>query len=249
MANSIEISAHVDVGEISRKLSDLAKKQIPFATALALTRTAQLVKKGTLDVMRARLDRPTPITMSSVFVKPATKARLEARVWFKDSWSSGIPADRYMQPAVLGGARRHKRFEKALISRQIMKPNQYAVPAKEFLNQYGNITGGLAKKVLSGLGAAEMTSGYKANATNSRRSRRKGNADRFFVLHGLDRSSGIWERKATRWGDAIRPVFLFVDAPYYKVRIPFEKIAANIVKAHLQREFEQAMTKALATAK
>jgi hypothetical protein len=224
-------------------------KQVTFATALALTRTAQLVKKGELDVMRKRLDRPTPITMNSLFVQPATRQKLEARVWFKDAWSSGVPADTCMQPAVYGGTRRHKRMEKALIARQIMKPNQYAIPAKEFLNQYGNITGGLAKKVLSGLGAAETTAGFKANATGSRRSRKKGNADRFFVLDGLDRSRGIWERKGTRWGDAIRPVFLFKDAPRYKVRVPFEKIAANIVKAHLEQQFDAAFAQARATAK
>lgn len=232
------------IKELSEDLKRI-EKQIPFATALALTRTAQLVKKGTLDVMRKRLDRPTPITMNSIYVKPATKSKLEARVWFKDAWGSGIPADRYMQAAVYGGTRRHKRFEAALIARHIMQPNQYAIPQKEFLNQYGNITGGLAKKVLSGLGAAETISGYQANATNSRRSRKKGNAERFFVWHGLDRSGGIWERKGTAWGDAIRPVFLFTDAARYRARIPFEKIASNIVKAHLQREFGKALTEAL----
>lgn len=231
--------------------AEIAKldKQVTFATAVALTRTAQLVKQGQLDVMRARLDRPTPTTMNSLFVKPATKQKLEARVWFKDAWSSGVPADTYMQAAVYGGTRRHKRFEKALIARAIMKPGQYAIPAKEFLNQYGNITGGLAKKVLSGLGAAETIPGYQANATNSRRSRKKGNAERFFVLDGLDRSRGIWERKGTAWGDAIRPVFLFVDAQRYKIRVPFQKIAENIVKAHLDRQFEIALGQALRSAR
>jgi len=223
------------------------KKQIPFATAVALTRTAQLIKKGTLDVMRSRLDRPVPITMNSLYVKPATKAKLEARVWFKDSWSSGIPADKYMQAAVYGGSRRHKRFEQALIARQIMKPNQYAIPAKEFLNQYGNITGGLAKKVLSGLGAAETVSGYQANATNSKRSRRKDN--RRFRYAEIDGASGIWEHKASAFGDAVRPVFLFTDAPRYRVRVPFQKIAENMVKANLQKEFDKALAEAISSAR
>ena len=73
--------------------AEIAKldKQVTFATAVALTQTAQLVKKGQLDVMRKRLDRPTPTTMKSIFVKPATRQKLEARVWFKDAWSSGVP--------------------------------------------------------------------------------------------------------------------------------------------------------------
>jgi hypothetical protein len=231
--------------------AELAKldKQVTFATAVALTRTAQLVKKGELEVMRKRLDRPTPTTLNSLYVTPATKQKLSAKVWFKDAWGSGVPADTYMQPAVYGGTRRHKRLEKALIARGILQPGQFAIPAKEFLNQYGNITGGLAKKVLSGLGAAETVSGYQANATGSRRSRKKGNAERFFVLDGLDRSRGIWERKGTAWGDAIRPVFLFGDAPRYKVRIPFQKIAENIVKANLDKQFEVALQQAMRSAR
>ena len=231
--------------------AEIAKldNQVTFATALALTRTAQLVKKGQLDVMRKRLDRPTPTTMNSLFVTPATKQKLEAKVWFKDSYSSGIPADTYMQAAVYGGTRRHKRFEKALIARRIMQPNQYAIPTRDFLNQYGNITGGFAKKVLSGLGAAETTSGYQANATNSRRSRRKGNAQRFFVLDALDGSRGIWERKSMFGSDAIRPVFLFADAPRYKIRLPFQRIAENIVKANLDKQFEIALEQALRSAR
>ncbi len=90
-----------------------------------------------------RLDRPTPTTLNSLFVKMATKARA-AEVYFKDSWASGIPTDTYLQQAVSGGLRPHKRFEKSLIARGIMRSGQYTVPTTAFMNQYGNASRGTA---------------------------------------------------------------------------------------------------------
>lgn len=231
------------------QLEEIAK-QLPFALALAATRMAQRVKAGELAVMGKRLDRPTRTTMNSLYVKPATKAKPSARVWMKDAWNSGVPADKYMQAAVYGGARGHKRFEKALIARRIMGANQYAIPSPDIVDNFGNVKGQLVTKILSGLGAAETVAGYSANATNSRRSRKKGNAERYFLWHDLDGTAGIWERKATGWGDGVRPVFVFVDrAPRYRVRVPFFKIAENMVKANYQREFGDALAKAIATAR
>ena len=235
---------------VKRALTQLEREQLPFAQVMAATRMAKRIKAGVLTVMRFRLDRPTSTTMNSLFVKPATKRNPQARVWFKDQWTTGVPADRYLQQAVLGGARTHKRFEQALIARGIMRRNEYAIPADWTLNAHGNVPRGLITKVLSGLGAAETASGFQANATRSQRSRRKGNAERYFVMHGLDGQAGIWERRGTKWGDAIRPVFLFSrGTPQYRVIFPFFKIADNMVRAHYPAELEAALSHAMATAR
>lgn len=225
------------------------ERQIPFATALALTKTAQLVKKGILEVMEKRLDNPTKTTLNSLFIAPAKPKKLQAKVWLKDTFNAGIPADRYMQAVVYGGVRRRKRFEMALLARGLMSPNQYAIPQKPFLDQNGNIKGQLAIRILSGLGAAETVSGYSANATNSRRSRKKGNAGRYFV-GDVDGSQGVWERKRIGSSTGVRPVFLFTDsAPKYKVIVPFFKVADNIIKANYSKEFSKALDRAIATAR
>lgn len=243
------VKVEIDTRGVRQALSDLEHKQMPFAIALAATRIAQRVKKSTLTIMAKRLDRPTPTTMSSLFVKSATKSKPVAETYFKDKWGSGIPADRYLQQAVLGGVRRHKRVEEALIARGIMRRSQYAIPADAFLDRYGNASRGLIMRVLSGLGAAETVSGYQANATNSRRSRRKGNAQRYFA-GVVDGTHGVWERKSTAWGTAVRPVFLFSDgAPGYRVIFPFFTIAENIVRANYRDEFEEALAHAIRTAR
>jgi len=245
----VKIDASTNVEELSKALRTLGANQLPFAFALMATRLAQLVKKGELAVMRARLDHPTPTTMNSLYVKVAKKGNPEARAFFKDAWTSGVPADTYLQQTVKGGRRPHKRFEKALIGKGIMKPGQYAIPSPSALNQFGNVPRGVIMKILSGLGAAESVSGVQANATGSKRSKRKGNAEKYFA-GDVDGTNGIWERKKTAFGDAVRPVFIFSDGePGYRVIVPFYKIADNIVKANHAKEFATAIDQALSTAR
>lgn len=245
----VRIDARPDVEQLSKALRELGSKQLPFVLALTATRLAVLVKRGELSVMRARLDKPTATTLNSLYVKTAKKGNPEARTFFKDAWTSGVPADTYLQQAVKGGRRPHKRFEKALIGKGIMKPGQYAIPAASALNQFGNVPRGTIMKILSGLGAAETVSGVQANATGSTRSKRKGNAQKYFS-GDVDGTQGIWERKKTAFGDAVRPVFIFSEGePGYRVIIPFYKIADNIVKANYAKEFASAMDQALSTAR
>ncbi|WP_458374969.1 hypothetical protein [Pseudomonas pergaminensis] len=243
-----KVDMSLDAFPVSAGMRELEKKHIPFVMARTATLLAQRVKKGTITVMQKRLDRPTPTTLNSLFVKMATKARA-AEVYFKDSWASGIPADTYLQQAVSGGLRPHKRFEKSLIARGIMRSGQYAVPTTAFMNQYGNVSRGTMLKILSGLGAAESTRGYQANASGSARSRRKGNAHRFFS-GDVDGTQGVWERKSMGMGDAVRPVFIFSEsAPRYRTIFPFFKIGQNIVNANYQADAATAWAEAMATAR
>lgn len=245
----IRIEAAPQLETLSRAFRELERKQLPFAMALAATRTAQRVRKGELAVMRQRLHNPTNTTMNSLFLTSAKKGKPEARVWFKDQFGSGIPADRYLQAIVQGGPRRHKRMEKALIARGIMSSNEYAMPTPALMDAHGNVKGSIVMKILSGLGAAETVSGVTANASNSRRSRKKGNAQRFFVAE-IEGTRGIWERKTIGMAQGIRPVYVFVQgAPQYRVVVPFFKIAANIVKANYEKEFTTALEQAIATAR
>jgi len=117
------------------------------------------------------------------------------------------------------------------------------------MNQYGNVSRGTMLKILSGLGAAESSRGYQANATGSARSRRKGNARSFFAGE-IDGTQGVWERKSLGKGDEVRPVFIFSDsAPRYRTIFPFFKIGQNIVNANYQADAATAWAEAMASAR
>ncbi|GLR35471.1 hypothetical protein GCM10011247_08680 [Pseudomonas plecoglossicida] len=196
----IDLKLDIDSVPLAREISDIQRKQIPFALMLAQTRLAtNRIKPGIAQVMAQRLDRPTPTTQRSLFAQAATKSR-GAKVWFKDQWTTGIPADTYLQQAVQGGARPHKRFEKSLIAQGLMKSGQYAVPNPDLLNQYGNVSRGVMTRILSGLGAAEGGRGYQANATGSSRStrppRRRGSGTRAGSMRW--RNAATWSASPAR---------------------------------------------------
>lgn len=116
-----DISVRVDVKRIERTLSDLAYKQMPFATARALTGLAKIVQAGEQDAMKSVFDRPTPFTINSVGVRPARKDNLQALVYVKDI------AAAYLEPYETGGTNK-------LNSRALLKP------VNAPLNQYGNLS-------------------------------------------------------------------------------------------------------------
>ena len=114
------ISVKTDIKGITKKLNVIQKKQIPFATAKALTATAFNARKAVQKQMPAELDRPTPFTIRGVRVEKATKRSLRSAVFITPEVYD------YLKWQITGGT----------------KHGNSAVPtgAKK-LNKYGNIPG------------------------------------------------------------------------------------------------------------
>jgi hypothetical protein len=235
------------VNQLLKNLDDVSRKHIPFAVAMALTKTAQLGATGVVDVMRRRFDRPTPYSLNSLRVVTAKKsdAQPSARVYFKDDAFKGTPASRYLSPEVHGGPRSQKRFERALIARGLMKSGKFAVPAAGAqLDQYGNVRRSQIVQILSAL-RAFGEQGYVANRTGSKRSQRKAAAAQYFV-GAIDGVEGVWQRQMFGSGEGVRPVFLFTAAaPHYRVLVPLDKIVENVARARFGGEFKSALEFAL----
>lgn len=247
-----------------QQLDRLEREQLPFAAALALTSTAQDVKAGLVEEMASVFDRPTRATLNSLFIQPATKARMEARVWIKDglsqnsagnlvgtqgAWGKGRAASDWLTPQVYGGGRNHKGTEKMLSRRGALAAGKYVMPGKGIkLDSHGNIPRGTLTKILSGAGLF-TEEGYTANATRSGRSSAKGNSKRYFLLRKGRQAIGIAER--TGWGkgsrNKIKMVLAFTDAPSYSKRFRFFEVAEAIAEDQLPIQFEKAMARALAT--
>lgn len=147
-------------------LDRLEREQLPFAAALALTRTAQVVAGDLRTQMQVVFDRPTPATLDSLFIQPATKQKMEARVWIKDglssgaggqsvgrqgAWGKGRAAIKWLTPEVFGGPRDDKGIEALLRRRGVLGNGQYVMPGDKLpLDQYGNVSRGQLNKILSG---------------------------------------------------------------------------------------------------
>lgn len=97
------------------------RKQIPFATAQALTGVARQIEQGEKKGLQRQLQNPTPFTVNSVRSTAARKTNLMAKVFIMDTAAS------YLDPFEFGGV--HKLNSNALLN-----------PKNVRLNRYGNLS-------------------------------------------------------------------------------------------------------------
>jgi hypothetical protein len=239
--------------DVARWIASVGK-QARFAAAVALTRTAQDVKAAERDQIGKVFDRPTPYTLRSLFLSPATKDKLEAMVWLKDDRAgSGTPATRYLLPHIEGGSRGTKGFERALQRQGLMPAGHFAVPASGVkLDAFGNVSKGTINQILSQL-RVQVTAGYESRATGSARSKRsvRRQGVEYFVItkpHGKLKA-GIYGRYRFASGSAVKPMFIFVPGVRYSPRFRFFEVADQVVATAFPRHFEVEFSKALRSAK
>ncbi|MFA5517382.1 MAG: hypothetical protein WDA20_13980 [Desulfuromonadales bacterium] len=225
---------------------DQLGKQATFVLAKTLTNTGQMVKKEVTDEMRKVFDRPTPYALRSLYLSPATKTRLETKVWFNEFGGKGTPATKFMAPQVYGGIRGLKRSEKLLQRVGILPPGMVWVPGRGArLDAYGNISPGQITQILSVL-SAHREVGFKANITSrSRRTNRKPRD--YFATSGRGDGpnplpAGVWEK---RRDGGVKPILIFVRQSSYRPRLPFHQIAEATVRANFSRLFHQNMDQAM----
>lgn len=195
-------------------------KQVRFATAVALTRTAKKIQERMPDVMERELDKPTQFTKRGMFVKPARKDNLTAVVGFRD-----IQA-KYLRFQIEGGSRQPRSAGIKL-------------PGNVELNSFGNIPRGLIKRLKAaaqngtlGAAIAKRTGGAAKGAKLFLgKPKGKGNLP-----------MGIWRREAGK----LTPVILFVDQPVrYRKRFNFTAAAQKIARDEWQSIFDAALREAL----
>lgn len=232
---------------------DLAKRQHVYALARALTKTGVRVKGAEVELMKESFDRPTPYTLKSLFLKPATKKTLAAHVWVKDDsyTGTGTPASRYVLPHIVGGKRSVKRFEKNLQYAGYLPPGWVTVPGQGArLDQYGNVSRGQIIQILSQL-RIRLLAGYDRDMARGRKGiaaqRRAGG--RFFVIPpGGSTQPGVYQREFM--GRNITPVMIFAQQSqtHYRQSLPFETVANRTVNRHFAAELQAAIEHANATA-
>jgi hypothetical protein len=251
----IEIRVDSDIEKLTAMLTDLQRRQLPFATAAALTDVAKSAQSNVQRVMRSVFDRPTPFTLGGTFVQPATKQRLASAVFFKDQLEAGkgVPAGKYLAAEISGGQRAQTRFERSLVAAGLMPSGYYVVPGKdEALDPYGNVKRGLFTQILSDL-RAFGEQGFKANRITKRTARQTGKRyreSRFFVVRpGKRAQPGIYRIFKFASLRGVRPVFIFARGTSYRARLDFSGIVQRTVRAEFSARFSERLTQALATAR
>lgn len=223
----LAISIKADFAKLSRSLSDIARKQIPFATAQALTAVARNVQAAEKEAIRNTFDNPTPFTVNSVGVRGATKATMTAVVFVKDI------AAAYLEPFETGGA--HKLNSRALLNPKGVNLNQYGNMPRGALARYrgrkdvfvGAVTFRKSGQTVSGV--------WQRPDYGQRRDGGKGTKGALKDAHGV--KSGL--KLLVRFGDAL-PV---------KERLGYRERAQRIIERTWNKEFGRALGRAMGSAR
>ena len=127
----MQVNVKTNIKEISKNLTRDQKKQVPFASAMAINNTLFQLRKEMGKQTRKKLDRPTKFTQNGFVVQKAKKQNPKGMLFLKDA------VEKYLKFQIDGGVRSTGKY--------------IPVPFKQNarLNKFGNIVGkrsGLIKK-------------------------------------------------------------------------------------------------------
>lgn len=234
-----------NIKDVERQLGSIARDQLPFATALAITRTAKILDRELRGQLTTDLDNPTPYIARATFSTSARKDSLEATIGVRDQASRGASPAQYVQEHFSGAARGLKPYEAALQSIGALPRGMRAVPGAGIkLDRFGNpnrrdvqeVIGAVRRgiSVFKGKGKRTVLTGYFVRMPQDGRPQARHLAP------------GIWRRIGM---DAVVPVFLFVDQADYRKRFDLPKLARSVIDREFDRELARAVDQAVRTAK
>lgn len=247
----IVIDVRSDLSQAIAGLTRLEREQVPFATAVALTTVAKNAQANLVAEMQKVFDRPTPYTLKSIYIKPATKQKLQSELKIQDVALKADPPIKWLSHQVYGGTRPLKRFEKLLAGRGIMPLGSYAVPTKYArLDAYGNMSRGQLGQILSAVQAQRDPLMNSRRGKGNRRKKKSRGGEYFALRTSRGRlKPGIYERTSLAFGSSVRPVLLFTRAPHYVARLRFREVVETTYNAEFQKQFVLALNYALNTAR
>lgn len=218
---------------LHRNLNGLAKSQLPFAAALALTNTAKAIREAEVAEVKSVFDRPTPFTLNAFAVVPATKGKLLAEVKTK-----GQAAGRHYLPVEAGGGPRPRTGFEAALERVSPLPFGAAIPARAAARDaFGNWSAAERNRVLRALQAH--------GPIRSNGMMRSGRATEYYIGQRGD-TAGVWRRR----GDDDDLILLFMNkAPTYEKRLDFYGVAERVFRERIGPEFRAAFAQAMASAR
>ncbi|NHR07658.1 hypothetical protein HA052_20940 [Chromobacterium haemolyticum] len=222
------ISVLTNARELQRKLGAVARKQLPFATAQALTAVAGLVQDGETKLLVERLKNPSPFTRKSVGMRGARKSNLEAMVFIKDR------AARYLEPFEDGGVHR-------LAGRALLNPKDIK------LNAYGQLSRGALAKLKARpdifIGPVKTKKGVVNGVWQ-----RPTDTRRVTLLNSKGKRLSRLNKAAEQRGH-LKLLIRFGDALPVKTHLGYRERAQQIVARNFNPEFDKALANALATAR
>lgn len=228
------------------------EKQSRFGIAHAITKTAKATEGELKREIGQKFDRPTPFTLKSTFVKPATKDKLVATVGIKDQAFSKnrLSSAQMLGHHFQGGGRLAKALEQYLRSAGLLGSGEFVAPgAAARLDAYGNMSRGQVQQILSQLRIGADPAAFKSNSRRSRRNVQR--AGRIFWARGNARDGHLKRGAYIDLGGAtgIRPLLMVVRQPNYRRRFDLPNIAATTIAKTWDENLRSSLVDAFNSAK
>lgn len=166
--------------------------QASRAAEQALDETAVFIRDAVKVEMKMVFRNPVNYTLNSLKVTKTKGHNMRASVWFKDPDRFNV--QHYLVPQVMGGKRRLKGFEHALIPE--LGKEEYIPGKGARLDSHGNISVGQIRQFMSVIGIAERTAGSTQNMTARSSKRNKKPRDYVIIKRGNrgHLPPGVYER-------------------------------------------------------
>lgn len=243
----------VKVEGLDKTLAHIAgmQKQVRFAAAVALTRTALAAKAEVGRLMPSELDRPKPGTTRALRVERATKDNLTAVVRLQNR-GEGVPSSEFIGHNVTGGRRGMKRSELMLRAAGILPDGLYTIPGKEAkLDAYGNMSRGQIVSILSYFRTFGITplNSRRMNMTDKARARLAKRRAEYFIVPIRDRKMGLYPGIWRRAGNELQPVLMFVRPGTHKKLVKIHETGERVARREFSKEFDRAFADAMRMAR
>jgi len=218
-----KITVRSNLRKFTRNLPPFLKRQVPFATSVALNETAKKAAKAQRAQARRIFDRPTPFLLNGIY-SPRGRGSFRGRRATK----------RDLSAVLIPGLKGRNRFDDASArineviriqtegGTRLPKKRALVVPTSSArLNKYGNLT---RNRVQTLLARSDVFSAGRAQ--------------------GLP--PGIYQRNR---GGGLKMLIAYEPDASYSKTFPYYRIAKGVVRSQFDKEFRKAFKKAVSTAK
>ena len=244
-----------DASQISRldHAAAIALGKLDKISAIAMTRAAASAKDSlAANILPRILGGSTKYTLRGLRYWRADRDRLVSAVGWNYGDNSptdigftpkarGVPSGRYMGILSRGGDRKPKSTELSLRNAGLIRHDQFITPASNgvTLDAQGNLPGSEYRRILSRVKAASGP-GYDANASGSKRSRKKRAISDYFIRYGELGTGALYiaKRVGTR---GFVPALFIVDQPNYERKFNIHSVAWDAYSRAFPGEFRRAL--------
>lgn len=236
----MRVDIRSNIADLARDLSDVGRKQLPFALSLALNDVAEMAIKELQAHMAQVFDAPTRWTLNAFHFRRATKSTLRVTIERK----TAARGRHYLETQEVGGIRPTTGWERQLESKLGVRVGYLQGTALMRRDQHGNIHRGEMQRVLSRVGAA---SDARANSTAASRKRAKGGPAYFVAEPDARLAPGVYMR--TPDGSIHRVIAFDTPTPSYDPRLGFLETMDATAQRRLPDLLARRLAEALASAR